>query len=63
MEALGEATRYRMNVRSRLVCSCARCVDENNTTLVWLDEMRSPEPVAVEQASPSARVSRVFGER
>ena len=63
MESLGEATRYRMNVRSRLVCRCPRCVDENTRTLLWLDDMRSPEPVAAEPLAPSSRVSRVYGER
>ena len=63
MESLGEAMKFRMNVRSRLVCRCPRCVDENNRTLVWLDDMRSPEAVVAEPLAPSSRVSRVYGER
>jgi hypothetical protein len=64
MEALGEAMKYRMVVRSRLVCRCPSCVAETEQTLGWLEEMRTPLPAAAVPPAPQQnRVTRIFGER
>jgi hypothetical protein len=68
LEALGEAMKYRMVVRSRLVCRCPSCVGETERTLGWLEEMRAPQapaetPTPAPPAAQQSRISRIFGER
>jgi hypothetical protein len=46
LEALSEAQKYRMDVRSRLVCRCPSCQGETNSTLAWLERIREPEAAA-----------------
>jgi hypothetical protein len=42
MEALHESRKFQIDARSRLVCRCASCRNENETNLVWLRSIREP---------------------